>query len=80
MRYVIVVPPTNRLRCVQGLYSPDPMDFAEAKAREYGYTEIHLYTNEVMHQNVGLYKSLGYEETARRLDSGFRRVFMKKTL
>jgi hypothetical protein len=45
-----------------------------------GYNEIHLYTNELMHQNLALYKRLGYQETARRLDSGFRRVFMKKTL
>jgi len=56
------------------------MDFAEAKARACGYHEIHLYTNEVMQQNLALYKHLGYEETARQLDSGFRRVFMKKIL
>jgi ribosomal protein S18 acetylase RimI-like enzyme len=56
------------------------IDFAEAKVRECGYNEIHLYTNELMHQNLALYKRLGYQETARRLDSGFRRVFMKKTL
>src|SRR5215467_8048207 len=56
------------------------MEFAEATARECGYHEIHLYTNELMHRNLALYKHLGYEETARRLDSGFRRVFMKKTL
>ena len=56
------------------------MDFAEAKAKEFGCKEIHLYTNELMHKNLALYKGLGYEETARRLDSGFRRVFMKKTL
>jgi ribosomal protein S18 acetylase RimI-like enzyme len=54
--------------------------FAEAKARECGYNEIHPYTNELMHQNLALYKRLGYQETARRLDSGFRRVFMTKTL
>jgi ribosomal protein S18 acetylase RimI-like enzyme len=56
------------------------MSFAETKAKECGYTEIQLYTNELMHQNLALYKRLGYRETARRLDSGFKRVFMKKAL
>jgi ribosomal protein S18 acetylase RimI-like enzyme len=56
------------------------MDFAEAKVRECGYNEIRLYTNELMPRNLALYGRLGYEETARQLDSGFTRVFMKKIL
>ena len=56
------------------------MYFAEARARQCAYKEVQLYTNERMHENIAFYKGLGYEETARRVDSGFKRVFMKKTL
>lgn len=54
--------------------------FAEAKARECGYLEVQLYTNELMHENLDWYARLGYQETSRMFDSGFRRVFMKKHL
>jgi len=54
--------------------------FAEAKARERGYLELQLYTNELMHENLAWYARLGYQETSRVYDSGFRRVFMKKQL
>lgn len=56
------------------------MCFAEARARQCGYKEIQLYTNELMQENIILYKHLGYRETDRRLDGGFKRVFMKKLL
>ena len=56
------------------------IDFAEARARQSGYGIIQLYTNELMHENLDLYVKLGYRETSRRFDSGFKRVFMKKTL
>jgi ribosomal protein S18 acetylase RimI-like enzyme len=42
--------------------------------------EIRLYTNEKMEENLPFYRSLGFEETGRRLDEGYRRVFMKKRL
>jgi ribosomal protein S18 acetylase RimI-like enzyme len=54
--------------------------FAEATARERGYVEVQLYTNELMHENLAWYTKLGYQATSRRYDSGFRRVFMKKRL
>jgi N-acetylglutamate synthase-like GNAT family acetyltransferase len=54
--------------------------FAEAKARERGYLEVQLYTNELMCENLAWYARLGYHETSRGYDSGFRRVFMKKNL
>jgi len=54
--------------------------FAEAKARECGYLEVQLHTNELMHENLDWYARLGYQETSRMFDSGFRRVFMKKHL
>ena len=54
--------------------------FAEVKARQCGYREIQLYTNELMQESIAFYKDLGYTETDRRLDAGFKRVFMKKKL
>lgn len=56
------------------------MHFAEVKARQCGYKEIRLYTNELMLENIALYNRLGYRESDLRLESGFKRVFMKKTL
>lgn len=56
------------------------MYFAEVRTRQCGFKEIQLYTNEQMVENIAFYNKLGYRETDRRLDAGFRRVFMKKTL
>ena len=54
------------------------LDFAEAEARRRGFSEIRLFTNELMERNVTLYAARGYAETERRQESGFRRVFMAK--
>jgi ribosomal protein S18 acetylase RimI-like enzyme len=54
------------------------MAFAEEAARSRGLREIRLYTNERMEENIPFYRSLGFEETGRRLDEGYQRVFMKK--
>jgi ribosomal protein S18 acetylase RimI-like enzyme len=54
--------------------------FAEARARRDGLPEVRLYTNEKMHENLAVYAKLGFEETGRRLDGGYRRVFMRKRL
>ena len=56
------------------------MAFAEARARRDGLVEIRLYTNEKMHENLAVYARLGFEETERKLDGGYRRVFMRKRL
>lgn len=56
------------------------IEFAETRAREFGYREIQLYTNAAMHENLALYPKLGYQEFRRSYDSGFHRVFFKKTL
>ena len=56
------------------------MAFAEEEARDRGLQEIRLYTNEKMTENLPFYRGLGYEETWRGLDEGYRRVFMKKGL
>ena len=54
--------------------------FAEEQATAYGLPEVRLYTNEKMHENLDIYARLGFEETGRRLDGGYRRVFMRKRL
>jgi ribosomal protein S18 acetylase RimI-like enzyme len=54
--------------------------FAEDQARAAGSRELRLYTHELMVENIRLYQRLGYVEFDRRLDNGFRRVFMRKEL
>ena len=54
------------------------IEFAEARARELGLSEVTLYTNERMTENLRLYPSLGYRETGRRQEEGFARVFFAK--
>lgn len=53
------------------------LDFAEDEARSPGFGEIRLYTNEVMIENIAIYKKRGYRETSRERGS-YRRVFMAK--
>ncbi len=54
--------------------------FTEAEARRRGYGAVELFTNEVMVENIALYRRLGYVETGRRQDRGYDRVFFRKTL
>ncbi len=56
------------------------MSFAEAKARERGLEALDLYTNEQMVENIGFYLGLGYQETGRRVEDGFRRIYYRKRL
>jgi ribosomal protein S18 acetylase RimI-like enzyme len=56
------------------------MDFAEHQARELRLPRLTLYTHEVMTENQAIYAHLGYRETARRTENGYRRVFMQKEL
>lgn len=56
------------------------MEFAEAHAHQLGVQRLWLYTNEVMSENVVIYGRLGYVETGRHTENGYRRVFMEKTL
>ena len=53
---------------------------AEHEARRAGFRSIELYTNELMQDNLERYRRIGYVETARREEHGFRRVFMRKPL
>ena len=56
------------------------ISFAESHARERSLTAVELYTNEAMAENIELYPRLGYIETGRRLEDGYRRVYFRKTL
>jgi len=56
------------------------MTFAEERAHEYGLRELRLYTNEVMVENLAFYRRLGFEEIERRVDDGYHRVFLRKSL
>lgn len=56
------------------------MAFADEHARRLELRAIELYTNEAMTENVAFYGRLGFIETDRRDEDGFRRVFMRKTL
>jgi ribosomal protein S18 acetylase RimI-like enzyme len=56
------------------------MTFAEELATAAGLTAITLYTNELMSENVRYYGKIGYMETARRTEDGYRRVYMRKAL
>ncbi len=56
------------------------MSFAEEQARAAGLREVRLYTNEAMTENLAFYAHLGFQETDRRLEDGYRRVFMRKPL
>lgn len=56
------------------------MDFAESFCRAQGKNEIRLFTNQAMFENVAMYKHLGYSETERREENGYRRVYFCKQL
>ena len=56
------------------------IDFAEADARRQGYEALDLYTHELMTENIGMYRALGYAETGRRIEHGYPRVYMRKRL
>jgi ribosomal protein S18 acetylase RimI-like enzyme len=53
--------------------------FAEEEAINAGFNTLMLYTNEQMTENIELYKKLGFVETGRKADQGYRRVYMRKT-
>jgi phosphoglycolate phosphatase len=51
---------------------------AEEHARNAGCDTVRLYTNEHMTENIEFYKKLGFEETERGVEQGYRRVYMRK--
>ena len=55
------------------------LEFCESKVRNLGFTQLDLYTNILMTENIRLYQQLGYVETKRTTEKGFNRVYMTKT-
>ena len=56
------------------------LDRAERDAVELGFSEVRLYTNEAMTENLSFYPRHGYRETGRAVQDGFRRVYFSKTV
>jgi ribosomal protein S18 acetylase RimI-like enzyme len=56
------------------------LDYAEMSARALRMSELRLYTNATMTENLALYTRLGYQEIDRRTENGFERVFFSKRL
>lgn len=54
------------------------MDHAECLARRRGYTQVRLYTNAAMTENLRFYPHLGYVEVDRATRDGFSRVYFTK--
>lgn len=53
---------------------------ADDDARDAGRSEVRLYTNAAMTENIAMYPRYGYVETHRAGQDGFRRVFFSKRL
>lgn len=51
------------------------VDFALRHAKASGCRRLKLYTNEIMAEAQAFYTRLGFTETRRGLDAGYRRVF-----
>jgi GNAT superfamily N-acetyltransferase len=54
------------------------LQHAEARAAELGVPEVRLLTHELMTENRAIYAHLGWEETERRLEGKFSRVYFRK--
>ena len=52
--------------------------FAETEARRLGLKALRLYTNAAMTENLAFYPGLGFRETERREEDGYKRVFFEK--
>jgi GNAT superfamily N-acetyltransferase len=56
------------------------LNFADREAARRGYAELRLYTHEMMTENLAMYPALGWQETGRAEQSGFKRVFFRKAV
>lgn len=90
VRGVLVMMPEHRSLFVENV-AVDPrfqgqglgqklMAFVEQQARNEQLPEVHLYTNEVMTENLRFYQKLGFEEEGRRVEDGYHRIFLRKRL
>jgi ribosomal protein S18 acetylase RimI-like enzyme len=55
------------------------IDHAVGEARHFHLPAIRLYTNEAMTENLSMYAHLGFVETHRAMEKGFRRVYLRLT-
>lgn len=53
---------------------------AEEQAQARGLSEVRLFTNEAMTENLEFYLRRGYRESQRATQNGYRRVFFTKRL
>ena len=56
------------------------LEYAETEARRQGFDSIYLYAQEIMTENLALYRRIGYVEYARRIEFGLSRVYLRKPL
>lgn len=56
------------------------VEFCESEAVRRGFKAVELYTNQLMTANLAIYPKLGYRETGRREEHGYKRVFFRKDL
>ncbi|MDG6924108.1 MAG: GNAT family N-acetyltransferase [Nitrososphaerota archaeon] len=56
------------------------MEFAEQSAARLRLERVVLYTNEVMVESIAFYSYLGYSIVDRRIENGYRRIFMEKII
>ena len=56
------------------------LEHAESEARRRGFDSIYLYAQEIMTENIALYRRIGYVEYARRVEHGLPRVYLRKPL
>lgn len=54
--------------------------FTEEEAKRLGFSEVRLYTHEVMRENIGLYERFGFAVTHRAREAGYDRIYMNKKL
>lgn len=54
--------------------------FVEKHAQMLDLKAVELYTNEKMTENLSLYAKLGYQETDRRQEDGFNRIYFRKII
>ena len=54
------------------------MLYAESIAKSIGLSEIRLFTNEAMYENIVIYSRYGYLETERKTENGYKRVYFTK--
>ena len=72
----IAVDPARHGRGIGGAL----LRFTEQEAVRRGYRELRLYTHETMTENLAMYAALGWEETGRGEQDGYRRVFFRKAV